>query len=624
MGTKKAPGTQFTPKGVVQGVSLVDTTSGQPVDVIEDDNGVRRLAVNTTIVAQIPQLEVNLNANEDQVAIEDPDTEAHLRIENDGSINVNCEIDAADGDNIFAVGTEDGTDSSTSHILKIGSDKNLRVKDDTANITLSAIDNKVATAANQNTEIISLASIDSKATTIDTDINTFATTNHTDLSIIKLDIDATNTKLDTVNTHLGNLETNTDGIEGLITSSNTKLDTLHSDNVTIESKQDTGNTSLSSIDTKLTTTNTEIGTTNETAPATDTATSGLNGRLQRIAQRLTTVDSDLNTFASANHSDLLSIKTDIDSTNTKLDTLHTDNGVIEGKQDTQITSLQLIDDIVHSTNASINKAALIAGQLDDVSTTVATEDNVASMRITAQRSLHVNLRKTNGVEIGTSSDPLKVDGNASSGASDAGAPVKVGAVFNSTLPTVTTGQRVDAQSDANGRLITNSVPVDGSKATYSAAIIGLVAANTPTDIFTLTGSSTKTIRVLRAEFSATQTTAGVRDLVLLKRSTANTGGTSTIPTATPHDSTSAVATAVVHAYTANPTLGTLVGIIRAKKLVIDVTSKSGPVDRVEFFFAITPSQAIVLRGTSEVFSINLNSVTSAGNLIDLFIEWTEE
>jgi hypothetical protein len=33
----------------------------------------------------------------------------------------------------------------------------------------------------------------------------------------------------------------------------------------------------------------EIGAVNETAPATDTASSGLNGRLQRIAQRLTTL-----------------------------------------------------------------------------------------------------------------------------------------------------------------------------------------------------------------------------------------------------------------------------------------------------------------------------------------------
>lgn len=57
----------------------------------------------------------------------------------------------------------------------------------------------------------------------------------------------------------------------------------------LESTQLTGNSSLSSIDTKLTTTNTEIGIVTETAPASDTASSGLNGRLQRVAQRITSL-----------------------------------------------------------------------------------------------------------------------------------------------------------------------------------------------------------------------------------------------------------------------------------------------------------------------------------------------
>lgn len=62
--------------------------------------------------------------------------------------------------------------------------------------------------------------------------------------------------------------------------------------------QTTGNTSLGSIDTKLTsqataanqsTLLTQVGIVTETAPGTDTASSGLNGRLQRIAQRLTSL-----------------------------------------------------------------------------------------------------------------------------------------------------------------------------------------------------------------------------------------------------------------------------------------------------------------------------------------------
>jgi hypothetical protein len=43
------------------------------------------------------------------------------------------------------------------------------------------------------------------------------------------------------------------------------------------------------LDATVTTTNTEIGGLTETAPASDTASSGLNGRLQRIAQRITSL-----------------------------------------------------------------------------------------------------------------------------------------------------------------------------------------------------------------------------------------------------------------------------------------------------------------------------------------------
>lgn len=48
--------------------------------------------------------------------------------------------------------------------------------------------------------------------------------------------------------------------------------------------------------TKQDTTNTEIGIVTETSPATDTASSGLNGRLQRIAQRITSLISLVPSF----------------------------------------------------------------------------------------------------------------------------------------------------------------------------------------------------------------------------------------------------------------------------------------------------------------------------------------
>lgn len=79
------------------------------------------------------------------------------------------------------------------------------------------------------------------------------------------------------------------------------------------------------------------------------------------------------------------------------------------EQQTQTTSLSLLDDIVHAFNAVIGKSALIAGQRDDVATTTATEDNIAPVRITTYRAQHVSLRNESGNEIGTAGTPLRFD-----------------------------------------------------------------------------------------------------------------------------------------------------------------------------------------------------------------------
>ena len=99
-------------------------------------------------------------------------------------------------------------------------------------------------------------------------------------------------------------ETKQDNLITQQTSTNTKLDTLNSKDFATSAKQDTSNTSLNSIDTKLTdnatatnqvTLNTRVGDLTETAPASDTASSGLNGRLQRIAQRISSLITAMTT-----------------------------------------------------------------------------------------------------------------------------------------------------------------------------------------------------------------------------------------------------------------------------------------------------------------------------------------
>ena len=166
-------------------------------------------------------------------------------------------------------------------------------------------------------------------------------------------------------------------------------------------------------------------------------------------------------------------------------------------------------------------------------------------------------------------------------------------------------------------------------ASYSAAKTGLVTASSATDIFTITGSATKIVRVTRIAITATTTSAtpAALDVLLLKRSTANSGGTSTgSPTPVPHDSTNAAVTATVLAYTANPTTGDLVGTaLRSEKLLQTLATATAtdfpPIERLIWDFKERP---VVLRGIAEVLAVILNGASATTTAsFDIDAEWTE-
>jgi len=107
-------------------VNRLQTTSSAVIDNVE----FRDVSVN-----------LGLDSNEDSIAIKDTDGD-ELNVNTDGSINVivqDIAIDSTDGDSILVVGTEDGTPTGTQHNLKVGSDKNLRVKDEDATTILNNI-----------------------------------------------------------------------------------------------------------------------------------------------------------------------------------------------------------------------------------------------------------------------------------------------------------------------------------------------------------------------------------------------------------------------------------------------------------------------------------------------------
>ena len=168
---------------------------------------------------------------------------------------------------------------------------------------------------------------------------------------------------------------------------------------------------------------------------------------------------------------------------------------------------------------------------------------------------------------------------------------------------------------------------DEKEETYCAAILGLAPAVLATDIFTIAGSGSQTIKITRLSISGTSTGGTDSNVLLIRRSAANTGGTSTTPTTASMDTNNAAATATLLQYSANPTaLGASAGNIRVEKFPVPVTAAASGLANlttINWQFGDAVGQPLVLRGATQLAAINLNGVTLAGASIDIYIEWTE-
>ncbi|HBC94378.1 MAG TPA: hypothetical protein DCZ10_16130 [Pelotomaculum sp.] len=165
------------------------------------------------------------------------------------------------------------------------------------------------------------------------------------------------------------------------------------------------------------------------------------------------------------------------------------------------------------------------------------------------------------------------------------------------------------------------VSTEGSRSAYGYAAVAITPAATPTDIVTLYGSATKTVRVKKVTVSGVATTAGSMDVSLVKRTAANTAGTTTNPTPGKLDSTSDAATATLSQYSANPSaVGTGIAI-RNKKLNFGLAGAAGV---VEFDFSRNNDKPLILRGATQGMAINLNGqAVPAGGALSYDIEFEE-
>lgn len=188
----------------------------------------------------------------------------------------------------------------------------------------------------------------------------------------------------------------------------------------------------------------------------------------------------------------------------------------------------------------------------------------------------------------------------------------------------------------------NTIPVDSSgrevspqsKLTYYAASTFTPAA-TPTDIVTICGSATKTVRMLSFKITTTNTAAGSQTFFLIKRSTADTTGTFVAATAVPADSTNGAATATAFGhYTANPgALGTSVGNVNVKRVASPVlvpgsfagVKEDAGVEMLDNMANSHLDQPITLRGIAQCLCLNFNGAALvAGQIHTYQLVWIEE
>jgi hypothetical protein len=156
--------------------------------------------------------------------------------------------------------------------------------------------------------------------------------------------------------------------------------------------------------------------------------------------------------------------------------------------------------------------------------------------------------------------------------------------------------------------------------TYSATA-SITAAASATDIAAIFGNATTTVNVTKIRISGIQTTTGTVEVLAIRRSTANSGGTSSNFSVAQHDASDPANSSTPIAYTANPTPGTAAGTLRRQYLPVG-SAASGLSGDYIFEFGEN-GKPIVLSGTAQGMAINLNGVTVTGGVFTVTIEWGE-
>lgn len=182
----------------------------------------------------------------------------------------------------------------------------------------------------------------------------------------------------------------------------------------------------------------------------------------------------------------------------------------------------------------------------------------------------------------------------------------------------------------NTYLDSNQEPaMEGRQQTYSIGIEDYAPYATPTDIFLLQGSATKTVRLSKIRISGAATAQSGLDLYLIKRTVDNTGGTRASQAAdvVKHDTLDDSPTAIPYTYSVIPTaLGAGKTFrTRARQFFAKLTEPTTGSEEFVVDFDIHRSKPIILRGVAESVVLNLGgAAVPAGLILYINVEWVEE
>ncbi|MBY0552808.1 MAG: hypothetical protein K2W95_36330 [Candidatus Obscuribacterales bacterium] len=172
----------------------------------------------------------------------------------------------------------------------------------------------------------------------------------------------------------------------------------------------------------------------------------------------------------------------------------------------------------------------------------------------------------------------------------------------------------------------------GTTVTYMSSDAQFTPGSSATDIWTMFGSGTKTVKIYYIGLHYSGNASGLATFFLLRRSSTNSGGTSSTTTPTKMDSNNGSATCTITTYTANPSsLGTGAGQLAVFGTNPFGTGFSatmvtyGPTEFALFDYRLL-GQPLVLRGTSEGVVLNCNGTSPTGGTvkISMRVVFTEE